>query len=93
VLEPGFLSNPLFAEWVRSGEALDALGKALADSILDAFPLGGLVGLSIGHAYRGTNDPGAPIHEDFDEDPEWDDEAEFAEAYVDAATEMLVRIP
>jgi hypothetical protein len=89
VLEPGFISNPEFAAWSLTGEGIDALGRALAESILECIEPG-LIGLSIGHNYRGTGDMGAPVHPDHDDHPEWDQEAEIAEAYVDAATQYLV---
>lgn len=88
VLEPGFLSHPEFAFRATTGEGIDALGRCLADSIVDGFG-SGLIGFSIGHAYRGTGDMGAPVHPEFGEDPEFDQEAEVAEAYIVAATEYL----
>lgn len=92
VLEPGFVSNPEFAEWAKTGEGIDALGQALAASIIECFPKGGLVGLSLGHKYRGTGDMGAIVYDDPDveDDPEWDQEAEIAEAYLDSATQFLL---
>lgn len=98
LLEPGFMSHPPFAAKLQTGEGQDALGQCLAESIRACFPQGGLVGLSIGHAYRGNNDPGAHVEPsdfdgdgvlDWEHDPKFDDEAELAEAYVTAATEYL----
>lgn len=90
LLEPGFVSNPEFAAIARTGEGIDALAKCLVDSIVECFPDGGLVGLSVGHMYRGKDDPGAPVYEpDGLHDPEFDDEAELNNAIIIAATEML----
>lgn len=100
LLEPLFVSDPIMAARITSGEGLDALGRCLAGSIRATFPDGGLVGLSIGHAYRGTGDGGANVARmdidgdgEVDEpDPAFDQEAELCEAYVDAATEILTEI-
>lgn len=92
--EPGFISNPEFAGIVVTGEGLDALAFCLVQSIRDHFPGGGLIGLSVGHRYRGKADPGAPVYDDpnEEEDPEWDDEAEIADGIIRAAVEMLVAV-
>lgn len=90
LLEPGFVSNPEFAAIARTGEGIDALATCLVDSIVECFPQGGLVGLSVGHMYRGKDDPGAPVYEhEALHDPDFDDEAELNDAIVIAATEML----
>jgi N-acetylmuramoyl-L-alanine amidase len=98
VLEPGFISNPEFRARISTGEGLDALGKCLADSIRELFPEGGLVGLSIGHAYRDgrtltAGDPGAVVSKKDDPDPAFDTEAELVEAYITAASEYLTGAP
>lgn len=90
LLEPGFISNPEFAEVLQTGEGQEFLGKCLADAIIETFPGGGLVGLSIGHAYRGTGDKGANLT-GTGWDPAFDQEAELCEAYIDFATEYLTR--
>jgi hypothetical protein len=91
LLEPGFVSNPGFAAIAKSGEGQDALARCLVESIKQHFD-GGLIGLSVGHMYRGTGDRGAPVYEpDGYEDAAWDDEAEICDAVINAATEMLVR--
>lgn len=98
LLEPLFLSHPETAELLTTGEGIDMLGRCLAESIMETFPDGGLVGLSIGHAYRGTGDKGAKLPADLNGDgiPDWewdtslDEEAELCEAYVKAATEILI---
>jgi hypothetical protein len=97
LLEPLFLSHPETALTLQ-GEGTDDLGRCLAESIMETFPEGGLVGLSIGHMYRGTGDKGAKLPTDRDGDgvPDWewdtstDEEAELCEAYVKAATEILI---
>lgn len=90
--EPTFLSNPEMSRWLRSGEGTEALARSLAETIVLVFPGGGLVGLSVGHAYRGNGDPGAPARIDGDEvrDRAYDDEAEIADGIVNLATELLV---
>jgi hypothetical protein len=91
LLEPGFVSNPEFAHIARTGEGQDALARCLVESIKQHFD-GGLVGLSVGHMYRGTGDKGAPVHQDQGaEDPAWDQEAEICDAVVNVAAEMLVK--
>lgn len=95
LLEPGFVSNPDFAAFARTGEGIDALGRALARSIMRTFPGGGLVTFSTGHAHRtraALQDPGAPVADPdgWAEDPEWDSEVELVEAYLASAVEYLV---
>lgn len=102
LLEPGFLTDPEFAAFIRTGEGIDALGRALAHSIIQTFPEGGLVGLRIGHAFRTSPDdpydPGASIPDAFDADrtedehaeaAEWDDEIEVVTPTLGAAAEIL----
>lgn len=93
--EPAFLSNPDFAAFVKTGEGTETMARLLANAFAFWFPGGGLVGLSVGHAYRGNNDPGAPAYRDpeGEEDPAYDDEAEIADGIVNLATELLVSIP
>src|SRR5690606_30050159 len=82
---PTMLLEPLFLSGADifhvSGEGLDTvidrLGRALAESIVECFPSGGLVGLSIGHMYRGTGDRGARSNRDWEWEPEFDDEGEL----------------
>lgn len=101
LLEPLFMTDQEMAKRIMTGEGIDALGRCLADSIVETFPHGGLVGFSIGHAYRGNGDKGAnaPLiddNKDGEPDYEWDEsfdqEAELVEAYIDSATEMLVGV-
>lgn len=89
LLEPGFVSNPEFAAILRTGEGQDALARCLVRSIEETFA-GGLVGLSVGHLYRGTGDKGAPVAQpDGLEDPAWDQEGEICDSVVEAAAVML----
>jgi len=88
LLEPGFISDPEYAARVSTGEGADKLGRCIAAAIVKAFPAGGIVGLSVGHRYRGNGDMGAPVAGS--EDPAFDQEAELAELYLDAATEVLL---
>jgi hypothetical protein len=89
LLEPGFVSNPDFAAMVRTGEGQDALARVLVESIRQHFD-GGLVGLSVGHMYRGTADKGAPVYEPPGfEDPAWDQEGEICDAVIESAAQML----
>lgn len=90
LVEPGFISNAEFAARVRTGEGIDALARCLVESICEQFPDGGLVGLSVGHAYRDAPDPGAPLNEGELHDPEFDTEVEMNEAIIIAAEEMLL---
>jgi hypothetical protein len=101
LLEPMFMTDPEMLRRITTGEGIDGLGRCLADSIVATFPHGGLVGLSIGHAYRGGGDKGAKApmiddnkngEPDYDWDESFDEEAELVEAYVDSATEMLVGV-
>jgi hypothetical protein len=91
--EPGFVSNPEFAGIARTGEGIDAMARCLAQAIRTHIP-GGLVGLSVGHKYRETPDPGAPVYVPPGAPRDgylW--EADIADAIVTAATELLVSIP
>lgn len=88
VLEPGFISNPAFAERLVNGGGIALIGQAIAESIIQCWPDGCTVGCSIGHRYRGTGDMGALAAKM--ENPEFDQEAEIAEAYVDDFTRRLV---
>lgn len=87
VLEPGFISNPEFAKKLVGGGGIELLGKALAESIMEMWPAGGLIGWGVGHRYRGDGDMGAMAAI---ENPEFDQEAEIAEGYGDVATRILV---
>jgi hypothetical protein len=49
-----------------------------------------VIGLSVGHRYRGGSDKGAFAADV--EDPEFDQEAEIAEAYLNVAMERLVAV-
>jgi hypothetical protein len=102
LLEPGFVSNPHWAAFCRTGEGSDCIGRCLAESIAETFP-GGLVCLSVGHAYRrdGSDwsgeekrgDGGAPVadpDEGVPENPAFDEEAELVELYITSAAEHLV---
>lgn len=96
LLEPGFISDPEFAAFARTGEGIDALGAAFANATIRTFPAGGLVAIRVGHAYRKrpghVDDPGAPVADPDDsaEDPEWDSEVELCEAYLGSAVERLI---
>jgi hypothetical protein len=87
--EPGFISNPAFADVVRTGEGVDALARCLVGSIREHFD-SGLIALSVGHKYRDKADPGAQVYQTpGTEDPAWNDEAEICDAVVETASEML----
>jgi hypothetical protein len=89
LLEPGFISNPTFAQYIATGEMLDALARVLVQSIT-AYFAPGIVGLSVGHMYRGTGDKGAPVWQADDlVDPAFDQEGEIATLVVDAAQQMF----
>lgn len=91
LVEPGFVSNHEFADRIQSGEGIDALAKCLVDAVCAVFPDGGLVGLSVGHLYRGTADQGAPVNDEGDApDPEFDTEGELNDAIITSAEEMLL---
>lgn len=112
VLEPLFLSAKPYlnakgeevgvdvAEIMQTPEARELLGMCLAQSIVRAFPKGGLVALSVGHAYRlpskgvSQGDPGAlyPKQDPLEPawDPAYDTEAEVADSAIAYATEHLV---
>jgi hypothetical protein len=63
LLEPLFGSNPIHAGWIRSAEGQDKLAKILADSIIEFFPDGSLIGFSVGHKYKTSrpSDRGAAL--------------------------------
>lgn len=91
LLESGFVSNHDFADLIQTGEGIDSLAIALVDSICAVFPNGGLISLSVGHAYRGVRDPGALVNDEGDApDPEFDSEAELNEAIIDTTEEILL---
>ncbi len=62
--EPGFLSSPEFEEWANSNPGQRCLSLAVVQSVVSAFPEGGLVALSIGHLGKPSapNDRGAVGH-------------------------------
>jgi hypothetical protein len=64
LLEPLFASNPQHAAWIRSDAGQTRLARILSESIQRFFPLGGVIGFSVGHKYKDTNprDRGAPVH-------------------------------
>jgi len=91
LLEPGFISNYMFANVVQGGEGIDELAECAVDSICEMFPDGGLVSLSVGHLYRGTPDSGAPVNDEDDEaDPKFDTEGELNDIIVTSMEEMLL---
>lgn len=84
ILEPGFVSNPEYVIGLKNGQKIKALAEVLADSIMAAFPEGGLVGFSVGHKYRGNNDLGAPV-------AGGGYEADYAEKVLEMAKEVLAK--
>lgn len=84
LLEPGFVSNPVFASWARTPEGLDALAGLIVHVVRGSMPSGGTVGLSVGHVNRRSHlgDRGAPWH-----GGGW--EADLAELVVHRAAEIL----
>jgi hypothetical protein len=90
LIEPGFISDPDFRFRVSTGEGADKIGYCIAAAVMKAFPEGGIVGLSVGHRYRGNGDMGAPAAGA--EDPAFDQEAELAELYLNATTEHLINV-
>lgn len=91
LVESGFVTHHDFADRIQTGDGIDALARALVDSIRMNFPDGGLVALSVGHAHRGKADPGAIVNDEGDApDPAFDSEAELNEAIITAAEEMLL---
>lgn len=92
VLEPGFISNPDFADQLVNGGGIACLGAALARAVSEYYPTGGLIGGGVGHAYRfgEGNDQGALAAEM--ENPAFDRESEIAEAYWNDFTERLTAL-
>jgi hypothetical protein len=81
--EPLFVSNPDEVALLKNN--MFELGKAIANSIQQMFPQGGLVAFSVGHKYkkRTPNDRGAKvIYED-------KYEADYAEELLSIAKEQL----
>lgn len=66
------------------------LGRALAESIIEFFPEGGLVAFSVGHKYKTSQpyDRGAPFNKDAGNPNKWA-EGEVAEAILDEAAQIL----
>lgn len=94
LLEPGFISNPEFADRIRNGGGgLDSLAGCLARSIRECFPdpSKGPIGLSAGHAFRGKRDPGAPVYDKGDAlvDKDFDDEDELNIEIIRITAELL----
>ena len=84
LLEPLFASNPIQADWIRSAEGQDKLAKILADSIIEFFPDGSLIGFSVGHKYKTSrpSDRGAALHGG-------GTEADYAEIVMEKAKSIL----
>jgi hypothetical protein len=84
LLEPLFVSNPTHAEWVRSEDGQNRLAQALADSIIDFFPGGGVIAFSVGHKYkiRRPHDRGAAVYGG-------GTEADYAEIVLEKAKNIL----
>jgi len=63
LVEPCFVSNPIEAALVKSDLGQNTLAQVLADSIVKAFPNGGLVAFSVGHKGKESNpaDMGASV--------------------------------
>lgn len=63
LLEPLFASNRKHAELMKSELGQIALARSLVDSILWAFPDGGLIAFSVGHKYKSSDpdDRGAAV--------------------------------
>lgn len=97
LLEPLFLSHDGVAEVLSTPEGREALGRCLSQSIIRTFAKGGLVGFSIGHAYRNSptliGDPGALFPPQDEGEPDWDEafdtEAEVCEDAIKYATAHL----
>ena len=53
--EPIYITNPKHQAMLKNEADLKALAKVLVDSIVENFPKGGKVGLSIGHLYKTSN--------------------------------------
>ena len=87
LLEPLFCSNPEQAEIIKSEEGQEKLARILCNSITNFFPVGGLVGFSVGHKYKpnGSTDKGASIV-----GGGW--EADYAEMVLKKAALMLSEI-
>ncbi len=84
LLEPLFASNPDHAAIIKSDDGRERLAKALAESIREVFPSGGLVAFSVGHKYnpRRPTDRGASMYGG-------GTEADYAEMVLKRAAEML----
>lgn len=86
--EPLFVSNP--DSNAQTDEAQSALARVLVKSITDYFSPG-IVGLSVGHLYRGNADKGANVAHDPGEllDPAFDQEGEICDSIVNKAQELF----
>lgn len=92
--EPGFISNRDFARTARTGEGIDALARCIVRTVRTHVPQGGVVALSVGHAYQTKRDPGAPVYFGDDaREPDWSWEAQIADAIVNTAAEQLCEVP
>lgn len=82
LLEPCFISSKEGSEMAKSTIGQGILAGCLVDSVVAAFPEGGIVGLSVGHAGRTKPDPGAPAY-----GGGW--EADLARAILERAAAMF----
>lgn len=84
LVEPFFVSNPEQAEWLKAPDGIPKLAQVLVQSIEDTFPLGGLIGFSVGHKGKVIqfNDRGAKVYGG-------GFEADYAEKILRAAKGML----
>lgn len=84
LMEPGHVSHPAFAAWVKTGAGVEALARVIVHVVRGAAPKGGVIALSVGHAGKTSSpdDRGAPVH-----GGGW--EADICQRIVDLAADML----
>lgn len=84
LMEPGHVSNPAFAAWVKTPAGILGLARCIVHVVRGAAPHGGVIALSVGHIGKTSSphDRGAPVH-----GGGW--EGDLAQRIVDLATALL----
>lgn len=91
LIEPGFISNREWYSFLRANDnsGLKLIGRLLAYTVEEFFPNGGLISFSNDHKNRPKYDPGSITPKDYDPDPEYDEEIELVEVYIQEAIKVL----
>ncbi|HRJ90078.1 MAG TPA: N-acetylmuramoyl-L-alanine amidase [Pyrinomonadaceae bacterium] len=84
LLEPLFATNPTHAAFIKSADGQQKLAAAIATTVRDHFPDGGLVAFSVGHKYKASapHDRGVAV-------AGGGTEADYAEKVLQLAAKLL----